>query len=326
MKVEPPPLPSALSFGVVIASYGRPEYLARCLQSVSALTRRPDEVIVVGRSGDEKTREAAALTAAETTLPLRYETVDRPGHLPPLARGVEVAVADVLGFLDDDCEAAGGWAAALLQHYADGSVGGVGGLVLQPALGEARITRKIGNIDWRGRLASTRSAWLPATDEVRDVDVLIGCNMSYRRTVIQAYEWDARMNVGAATDFEVHLAAYVRAQGHRVVWDPAVAVIHHVAPRPHGGRGRTPEEIRAYSHNLVYVAGRSLSPLQGTLSIVDAFLIGNRFSYGVGTAVADSLLGRPPSLGAQLIPAFGGKVAGIRSLVASARSGPERLD
>jgi hypothetical protein len=118
----------------------------------------------------------------------------------------------------------------------------------------------------------------------------------------------------------------VRRRGFRLVYDPDAAVTHRLAPRPVIGRASTPERISDYSHNLVYVAGKALPPLQATAAVASAFVVGNRASYGLVTALADAVLGRPPSLRRELLPALRGKLDGLRSLREYRRSGPLPLD
>jgi hypothetical protein len=103
-------------------------------------------------------------------------------------------------------------------------------------------------------------------------------------------------------------------------------VTHRLAARPELGRAATPQRISDYSHNLVYVAGKALPPLQAAASVACAFLVGSRASYGVATALADTALGRPPSFRGEVVPALSGKLDGLRSLRAYRRSGPLPLD
>lgn len=310
-----------MSAAVVVPSFGRPELLAACLAALGAQSRPPDEVLVVGREDDEQTARAVAAAS----LPARFLTVATPGHLPPLRLGVRETDADVVCFVDDDAEPSRGWLEALLPHYDDSRVGGVGGLVFQPSDPERPGVRSVGRIGRTGRFQALHLERTPEPWGPRDVDVLRGTNMSFRRSLLLAYPWDARLNGGAATDYEVDLCAFVRRRGFRLVYDPDASVTHQLGPRPELGRAPSPDAIRTYSHNLVYVAGKALPPHKAVLTVLDAFLVGNRLSYGVVTAGIDTLLGRRPSLRGQVLPALAGKLAGLASLAAYARRGAEPL-
>ncbi len=310
-----------VSAAVVVPSFGRPELLAACLAALAAQSRPPDEVLVVGRHGDEE----AAAAVATAALPARFLTVATPGHLPPLKLGVQKAGADVVCIVDDDAEPWPEWLARLLPHYEDAGVGGVGGRVDQPRL-PVTPTDRIGIIGPGGRFDCLNLERPPLTPRARRVHVLRGTNMSFRRSVLGEYVWDARLNGGAATDYEVDLCGFVRRQGLAIVYEPLAGVTHHLGERPELGREQSAAAIRAYSHNQVYVAGKALPPLQAVPALARLLVVGNRAAYGPAAALADALLGRPPSLRRQLLPALRGKLAGLGSLVALAREGPERLD
>ncbi len=312
---------SRVSAAVVVPSFGRPELLAACLAALAGQSRPPDEVLVVGREDDEQ----AAGAVAAAPLPARFLTVATTGHLPPLRLGVREAGADVVCFVDDDAEPSPGWLATLLPHYDDPRVGGVGGLVFQPGDPERPGSPRVGRLGRSGRFQALHLERVPEPWAPRDVDVLRGTNMSFRRSLLLAYTWDARLNGGAATDYEVDLCAFVRRSGYRLLYDPDAGVTHHLGPRPELGRAPSPDAIRNYSHNLVYVAGKALPPHKAVLTVLDAFLIGNRLSYGLATAAGDTLLGRRPSLRHQVLPALAGKLAGLTSLAAYARRGAEPL-
>jgi glycosyltransferase involved in cell wall biosynthesis len=306
-----------VTVSVVVPSFGRPGLLAACLRALAAQTHAPDEVLVAARAGDEETVAVAREHGA------RVVTVRTPGHLPPLRAGVEAASGDVVAFVDDDAEPWPDWLAKLLRHYADPALGGAGGLVAQGD--ERRASARTGRISRGGRFDALHHERVPVEWGARDVDALRGTNMSFRRALLLAYAWDGRLNGGAATDYEIDLCAHVRRCGCRLVWDPDAVVVHHLGERPELGRRPDAAAIRAYSHNQVYVAGKALPPARAALAVASALLVGNRLSHGLATAVAETLLGRPPSLREQLLPAFAGKAAALRSLRRLARSGPEPL-
>ena len=85
-------------------------------------------MVAVARDTDLPTHEAIAALAREP-LPfkLRRELVSEPGFIPPVEVGVRAGEGDIVAVMDDDAEAADGWAARIVAHYADPEVGAVGG-------------------------------------------------------------------------------------------------------------------------------------------------------------------------------------------------------
>ena len=311
----------SLRASIVVPSFSRPQLLRGCLAALATQRITPLEVLVVGREGDADT----AAEAASALGPVRFLTVRVPGHLPPLAHGVAEAHGEVVAFVDDDAEPAEGWLEAILRHYARVEVGGVGGLVLQTLTNDLPPSDRIGIVSRLGRFDSGHHDRLPIDWKPREVDVLRGTNMSFRRSVLLEYRWDARLNGGAATDYEVDLCSFVRRQGLVLVYDPDAAVVHHLGPRRELGRVESAAAIRSYSHNLVYVTGKALPRGRALLGLLHAFLVGNRLAYGLGAAATDTLLGRPPSWNGQLRPALSGKLAGLTSLARYARRGAAPL-
>ena len=47
-----------MRLAVVIPTYQRPEMLRACVRSLLAGERRPDEIVVAGREGDQETEDA----------------------------------------------------------------------------------------------------------------------------------------------------------------------------------------------------------------------------------------------------------------------------
>lgn len=100
---------------VVVPHLNQPDLLGICLASLAAQTLAPDrfEVIVVDNG-------SRALPAAEVAhFPFARLTVEpEPGPGPARNRGVALARAPVIAFLDSDCIADSGWLAALLAAFA----------------------------------------------------------------------------------------------------------------------------------------------------------------------------------------------------------------
>jgi GT2 family glycosyltransferase len=138
MKHDPhlpsPPAAPRLRISVVIPHMNQPAHLARCLASLAAGTRAPDEVIVV----DNGSKELPAAICAAQGATLLSESEPGPG--PARNRGVAAATGDVLAFIDADCLADPGWLAAAEAALADPDATILGGDVRIALADPARLT------------------------------------------------------------------------------------------------------------------------------------------------------------------------------------------
>lgn len=90
---------------VIIPHLNQPDFLLRCLASLAAGSRIPDEVIVV----DNGSRELPELVC--TTHGAQLLTEAEPGPGPARNRGVAAATGEILAFIDADCLADPDWLA-----------------------------------------------------------------------------------------------------------------------------------------------------------------------------------------------------------------------
>lgn len=107
---------------IIIPHLNQPGMLARCLASLAAGTRAPDEVIVVDNGSHEL---PTAICAAHPNVRLLAEATPGPG--PARNTGVTAATGDILAFIDADCIADPGWIAAIHTAFADPSAQILGG-------------------------------------------------------------------------------------------------------------------------------------------------------------------------------------------------------
>ena len=99
---------------VVIPHLNQPEHLVRCLASLYAGSRQPNDVCVVDNGSIEMPQ---AICANYPSVVLLHEATPGPG--PARNLGVAVASADIIAFIDADCLADRQWLAAIAAAMMD---------------------------------------------------------------------------------------------------------------------------------------------------------------------------------------------------------------
>jgi GT2 family glycosyltransferase len=117
---------SALGYSVVIATFERPAELRTTLESLAAQTRRPERVVIVDSSPDE--RSSAVVEEMRERLPLHYERAARPSAALQRNTGASRVTTPLVAFLDDDVfvpPETMGKLCEVFERDAAGEVGGV---------------------------------------------------------------------------------------------------------------------------------------------------------------------------------------------------------
>jgi len=216
---------------IVIPTFRRPNDLSRCLQALKQQTQLPSEVIVVVRDEDADTWAMLA-TLKSLPLTLKTVTVRIPGVIAAMNAGVGAATGDFIAFTDDDAAPHPDWLQRIEAHFlADDRIGGVGGRdAIQRSEPWFHGDREIvGRLQWYGRLIGEHHRGVGAA---REVDVLKGVNMSFRRSVFRDLCFDLRLRgTGAQVHFEVAFCLTLKRQGWKLIYDPAILVDHYIAQR-----------------------------------------------------------------------------------------------
>jgi GT2 family glycosyltransferase len=272
-----------LRISVLIPTWRRPASLPDCLAGLQAQTRRPEEVLVVVRDSDAATRAVLAATKPKG-FELRTVTVSMPGVVPAMNAGLAAMQGDIIAITDDDSIPRPDWLARLEAHFQGrDAVGGVGGRdwVHRDAKVEDGAASTVGRVRWHGRVIGNHHL---GTGGPREVDVLKGANMSYRRAAIQRIGFDEQLRRPAAQPhFEVALSLAVKRAGWKLVYDPAVAVDHYPAQRFDDDRRETPspQALQNAVHNETYALLRWLPWWHKPLAFLYGLSVGTRWAPGL---------------------------------------------
>lgn len=197
-----------MRISVVIPHLNQPGALGRCLASLAAGQRPPDEVIVVDNGS---TTLPGAVVAAHPGARLLRE--DTPGPGPARNLGVAASGGEVLAFIDADCLADPGWLAAAEAALADPAAQILGGDVRIACADPARLTM----------LEAYESIYAYRMDRYIAREGFTGTgNLVVRRPVIDAVGPFAGLAVAEDRDWGQRATA----MGYRIRFVPGMRVYH----------------------------------------------------------------------------------------------------
>jgi GT2 family glycosyltransferase len=301
-------------------------WIKRAVRSLAVQTRLPDEVIAVARDTDLPTHEALTELQGEgLPFKLRRELVSDPGFIPPVRTGLKAATGDIIAVMDDDAEAQSDWAARLLDHYGDSTVGAVGGRYINTSdeSGPTPVpdASRVGYINPVGQFIGQMYC-RPTFSQPVDVDFLIGGNMSFRREVATRLQFDMELNRNVAQGYEVDLGLQVRALGWRIVFDPLLAVRHYSAPRATIGlrTADNSESVKWYAFNQLRVGLRRLPFHRKSISLIYQLAIGERRAPGLVPYLLSPIARRFGFETSQAPAALKGRVLAAQSVLSPART------
>jgi glycosyltransferase involved in cell wall biosynthesis/predicted O-methyltransferase YrrM len=127
----------------------------------------------------------------------------------------------------------------------------------------------------------------------RDVDVLKGANMSFRKAAVVEQGFDERLlGRGSQVHSELSICLPLRRRGLRVVYDPGIVVLHYPAPRPHGDHRGSAEQVFSASHNEALQILDYFGPARRIVFLAWGLAIGTTAAPGLAVLARDVLTGR----------------------------------
>lgn len=186
---------TSIALAYVVPTMNRWEDLGKLLTSLERQTRKPDQIIIVDGSDEDKTVDG--LVAQFGSLPLEYVRV----FPPSLARQRNAGMAqlrddiDVAGYLDDDLildDDATERMGAFWEAASPDTGGAAFNITNQPATRGGIVTRLfLLNGATPGRMLP--SGWpsqIPAVSETVETEWLYGGATMWRREVIRGFDYD----------------------------------------------------------------------------------------------------------------------------------------
>jgi cellulose synthase/poly-beta-1,6-N-acetylglucosamine synthase-like glycosyltransferase len=201
-----------------------------------------------------------------------------------LNRGLEAATGDVIAITDDDAAPHADWVARIAAHFeADAKLGALGGRDWVHEGGRIIEGERtlVGKVQRSGRIIGNHHL---GAGGAREVDLLKGANMSYRRAAIGGLRFDRRLRgTGAQTHNDMAFSMGVKRAGWKLVYDPRVAVDHYPAPRPGEDprNAQTLASIRNAAFNFHLILRSHLPPLHRETAWWWWTLVGTRVYPGL---------------------------------------------
>ncbi|CAB3768478.1 glycosyltransferase family 2 protein [Paraburkholderia solisilvae] len=273
---------------VLVPTFRRPDDLTRCLAALERQRRAPDEVVVIARPDDAATHACLRAHLAARRLPLVVALVDVPGQVAALNRGLDAARGDVIAITDDDAAPHADWVQRIEAHFAaDPHLGALGGRDWVHEKGGVLSGSQplVGKLTPSGRIIGNHHLGVGGA---REVDVLKGANMSYRRAAVRTIRFDTRLRgAGAQVHNDMAFSMSVKKAGWKLVYDPRVAVDHFPAERHDDDRrdAQTMTAIRNAAYNLHLILRAQLPPLRRETAWWWYTLVGTRVYPGAVHAV-----------------------------------------
>ena len=266
---------------IIIITCNRPFLLRYCLENVFAQSYMRKEVIVVDSSANDEGEQVVAQYSEVKSVRLRGQHNNMP---QARNAGIAVSSGEIIAFIDDDSMVQSGWLAALVETYRDETVGAAGGRVIsmpQPYSEQLTGSPRL-QVQASGRVIA-RDAGL-VSNEVIEVDHLIGCNMSFRRLALeQAGGFDQNYTLTNLRE-ETDLCVRTKHAGWRILFVPAIAVLHFSARSLQPYFLERPLVQFSNGRNCTYFAVKNfgLTPQTLTGQLLDAGKSCGRAAYFTG--------------------------------------------
>lgn len=223
-----------MRYTIGIVTYERPDCLERALRSLLDQQRSPEEVIIIGDGERRPARNVVNRLSSEfkaSEIPLRYRHRENGGKIQTARNEIlELAVGDVICFIDDDVVCDPGWLAAIDEGYRTYDVASVGGPTiktngdLQPVNQPLKTESGVNVANDYGEIVDTSGRWIPPRPV--KTDVFRGANMSFETSVLEEIGGFDGDYEGPEIFEEWDVMVRVRNRGESLLYHPSARVDH----------------------------------------------------------------------------------------------------
>lgn len=301
---------------VIVPTYKRVDKLKNCLNSLSAQTYAPSEVIVTYHQSDKESCEVAQSFSEK--LNLKLLEIEKPGVVAAENSAISNVQTEIVAFLDDDGIAPRDWLERIIRLFeSDSLCAAVGGtdIILQNMKYNYRVpVETFGKLTWYGKVIGNHHF---SGVGIREVDVLKGVNMAFRRDALNLIDLnlESRQNQGNGSHWELDLCLSVKRQRRKLLLDPSLEVEHD---SDHSENDLKSNAINN-AHNLTYVLLKHLPLYRKIIFLFYVFVVGNTQQIGVLKFFANMIKFRSVVELKKYLYSFTGYVRGVRTYLKQLR-------
>ena len=247
-----------IRLSVVIVTYNRSRDLKETLESLFQMTTKPYEVIVVDSNSADDTRQVVESYEA------KFIMIKEKSMVKARNTGLEKASGNVVAFIDDDVVVTPDWSKHIIDLYKDENVGGVGGRVLplgnRPEISGVNVKfQTIGKLYDNGFITNNYDL---VTKRPIEVDVLIGCNMSFRRRLLQKIKGFDTNFKGTCFREDTDVSTRIKRLNYKLLYNPEALLYHK-----YKGKKINQKWFYWYAYNHFYFCFKNLQPVNLTKAI-----------------------------------------------------------
>lgn len=197
------------------------------------------EVLVIDNNSSDATKQVVAEFTSSENPQFRYLFESKPGKSRALNAGIREARGEIIAFTDDDCIPSPNWVENILKEFdSDSELSVLGGRVELYDKADAPQAILLSNA--RTNVTNAR--------QVFETPSIIGANMAFRKTVLQATRgFDPLLGPGAICKAVEDLDLIYRSlkKKFKIVYSPEVMVFHN-----HGRKTESDENKTSFAYAL----------------------------------------------------------------------------
>lgn len=224
------------NISIIIPTYKRKKYVIALLESLKGKVPKGIEVLIVEQTQNNKT--AFSCVAKKSHVSLKYFFLKKPSMTHARNIGIKNAKGEIVFFLDDDCLLKTK-ISSFINNFTNKKIVAVAGRSLAEGQKIESDRNNTGSISFFGSFSDGYSSKIP-----QYIDTVIGCNMAWRKDILQQLGGFDEQFTGNALREESDMSLRAKKNGYKVVFNPEVEVLHVRAES--GGARKTEGRLQWY--------------------------------------------------------------------------------